>query len=1036
MVPVATFSRSLPLLFRFCKYCSQHWHHRPAPRYLCNGLARFSSSESTPSSGTHRVTQRTCSHEEVKPARTVQSANEIRQTFIEYFRDQHGHTVVPSASVIPQQDRTLLFTNAGMNQFKDIFQGTNHPHAEGANHQRVVNSQKCIRAGGKHNDLDDVGRDVHHHTFFEMLGNWSFGDYFKREACCMAWDLLTRVYGIPKDQLYVTYFKGDLLLNLQADTECRDIWIELGVPPERVLPSGMADNFWEMGGIGPCGPCSEIHYDRHGNRDASKLVNDPCSDVLEVWNLVFMEYNRQTDGSLKLLPQQHVDAGMGLERLVAILQGVESNYETDLFLPLLKAIENGSGSRPYSGLTGALDSDYIDTAYRVVADHARMLTVAIADGGQPDYFKRGYVLKRVVRRAVRYATEKLHAPPGLLASLVPVVIDSLGSMYPELRQDPQHIMDIISAEEHQFLKTLKKGQKFLSKSLSKLPAGSKLSGDVAWKMYDGYGFPLDLTTLVAEEHGIQIDMEGYEGARLKAYEVTSQGGMKNLGQLPRIRLDAIDLSILQRKKVKFTNDSPKYDYSYTDSGKYVFPPLPARVLALKTDKGFASVVSSGEECGIVLDCTNFYAEQGGQEWDEGHLNSVKNEEVVFQVENVQLYAGYVLHVGTAVETVKPGDNLMLFLNKVRRQKIMRNHTATHILNFALREVLGDLEQRGSLVAQDRLRFDFTAKAALDHSQLQQVTQIVNDIITKKHPVYRGLVPLATIKTTEGVRAVFEEAYTDPVTVVSVAVPIPEVLEGAAAKHYPVELCGGNHVCNTGHIKKLLVTAQRQVSAGVRRLTAITGNDALSADYVANTLQQRVTELDSQLKSLLCSDTIAEITNVKQSLDLLATTLDTTWIEARRKETINQQIHAMREKVKQTEKMAERSKVKQIVGSLYSDYQESSSDANVPPYLVRNVTNEINSKLLLEIAKELAKMLPDTPLMLISGCKDDVAAICMVPKTKGRLSANAWMGPVMSVLQGKGGGSMTFARSQGKGRQKVRECLSVAEEYARFAICTE
>ncbi|XP_022112025.1 alanine--tRNA ligase, cytoplasmic-like isoform X2 [Acanthaster planci] len=1023
MVPIVTFSRTLPPLLQFCRYHSRHGHCSLALRHL-------SSDSST--SETHPISPHVALGG--KPAGTVLSSSEIRRTFIEYFRDQHGHTFIPSASVIPQRDPTLLFTNAGMNQFKDIFQGTISPHAEGANYRRVVNSQKCIRAGGKHNDLDEVGKDVHHHTFFEMLGNWSFGDYFKREACSMAWDLLTRVYGIPEDQLYVTYFKGDASLNLEADTECRDIWLELGVPPERVLPFGIADNFWEMGGSGPCGPCSEIHYDRHGNRDASHLVNDLHSDVLEVWNLVFMEHNRQADGSLKRLSQQHVDAGMGLERLVAILQGVSSNYETDLFLPLIKAIESGSGSRPYSGLTGAADPDYIDTAYRAVADHARMLTIAIADGGQPDYFKRGYVLKRVIRRAVRYATEKLKGPPGLLASLVPTVVDSLGTMYPELRQDPQHIVDIINTEESQFLKTLRKGQKFLSKKISKLPQGSKLTGEIAWKMYDGYGFPLDLTTMVAEEHGVKVDMEGYEAARLKALEITSQGGIKNLGQLPRIRLDATDLSMLQKKKVKFTDDSPKYHFTYTDSGKYVFPPVSARVLALKTDRGFASMVGSGEDCGIILDCTNFYAEQGGQEWDEGHLNSVKNEEVVFQVENVQLYSGYVLHVGTAVETIKPGDNLMLFLNKVRRQKIMRNHTATHILNFALREVLGETEQRGSLVAPDRLRFDFIAMGALDPTQLQRVTQIANDIVAQKYPVYRGQVPLATVKATEGVRAMFEEAYGDHVTVVSVAVPVPEVFKGSGAMQYPVELCGGIHVCNTGHIKRLLITAQRQVSAGVRRLTAITGNDAQSADYVANTLQQRLAEVDNQLTLSLRSDTLAKVSNIKQSLDSLSATLVTSRLEIWRKETISQQIQAMREKIKTAEKMAEMSKIKQIIQSLYTDCLESTSDALVPPFVVRHVSSEINSKILLKIAKGLAKMLPDTPLMLISGCKDDVAAICMIPRGSSghRLTASAWMDPVMELLQGKGGGSATFARSQGKGRHKVRECLSVAEEYARCA----
>lgn len=352
--------------------------------------------------------------------------------FLDYFIKKRDHQYVHSSSTIPLDDPTLLFANAGMCQFKPVFVGTIDPNSDMAKLKRAVNSQKCIRAGGKHNDLDDVGKDVYHHTFFEMLGNWSFGDYFKREICTWSWELLTKVYGIPTERLYVTYFGGDNESGLEPDLEARDIWLELGVGETRILPGDMKDNFWEMGDQGPCGPCSEIHYDRIGNRDAAHLVNMDDPDVLEIWNLVFMQFNRESDRSLRPLPNKHIDCGMGFERLVSVIQNKRSNYDTDLFGPLFAAISNGTGVRPYSGLVGEDDSEGIDMAYRVLADHARTLTIALSDGGRPDNVGRGYVLRRILRRAVRYASEKLHAKPGFFASLVTTVVELLGDTFPEV----------------------------------------------------------------------------------------------------------------------------------------------------------------------------------------------------------------------------------------------------------------------------------------------------------------------------------------------------------------------------------------------------------------------------------------------------------------------------------------------------------------------------------------------------------------------------------------------------------------------------
>lgn len=445
------------------------------------------------------------------------NSNQVRQKFIDFFTAKE-HKFVPSSSVIPKDDPTLLFVNAGMNQFKPIFLGTVSEESDLANYKRVVNSQKCIRAGGKHNDLDDVGKDVYHHTFFEMLGNWSFGDFFKREICRWAYELITQEYQLNPDQIYVTYFGGDAASGLDPDEECKNIWInEVGIAPERVLPGSMKDNFWEMGETGPCGPCSEIHYDRIGSRNAAHLVNQDDPDVLEVWNLVFTQFERQPDKTFKVLPKKHIDTGMGLERMVSIVQKKSSNYDTDLFMPIFEAIESATGSPPYSGKVGKDDVDGIDTAYRVVADHARTLTVALSDGGKPENIGRGYVLRRILRRAVRFGTEKLNAKPGMFASLVPVVASILGGFFPEIDKDHEAVMKIINDEEALFLKTLNRGRKLLEKTIAKLGGDANVfPGDVAWKLYDTYGFPVDLTNIMTEEKGLSVDMEEYEAARLKA----------------------------------------------------------------------------------------------------------------------------------------------------------------------------------------------------------------------------------------------------------------------------------------------------------------------------------------------------------------------------------------------------------------------------------------------------------------------------------------------------------------------------------------
>ncbi|KAJ4427938.1 hypothetical protein ANN_23948 [Periplaneta americana] len=695
---------------------------------------------------------------------------------------------------------TLYFGKA----FKPIFLGTVDPNSDMAKWVRVVNTQKCIRAGGKHNDLDDVGKDVYHHTFFEMLGNWSFGDYFKGKGQLIV-DVLNKLRDISRkltffvsqfreDRLYVTYFGGDSAANLAPDEECKQIWINLGIPPSHVLPGSMKDNFWEMGETGPCGPCSELHFDRIGGRDAAHLVNQDDPDVLEIWNLVFIQFNRESDGSLRSLPKKHIDCGLGLERLVSVIQQKRSNYDTDLFMPLFDAIQKGTGAPPYKGRVGDEDVDGIDMAYRVLADHARTLTISLSDGGRPDNTGRGYVLRRILRRGVRYATEKLNAKPGFFASLVNTVVAILGDTFPEVKKDPLSVMDIINEEEAQFLKTLSRGRNLLNRTILKLGDSKTVPGDVAWRLYDTYGFPVDLTQLMSEEKGLVVDMKAYEEAKKHA-QILSQAK----GDLydDQINIDIHAIADLQNQGVPRTNDMPKYNYhakSEDKDAEYEFEPCTAKVIALRHSKKFVDYVNSGQECGVLLDKTCFYAEQGGQIYDEGFLVKIGDESVEFSVKNVQVRGGYVLHIGTIEGTLRKGDEVYLHLDEARRRLVMNNHTGTHVLNYALRSVLGtDADQRGSLVAPDRLRFDFTNKGAMSVQQVKATEVQSNAVINKNEPVYAKESKLALAKTIQGLRAVFDETYPDPVRVVSIGVPV-EKLEndpyGSLGNNTSVEFCGG------------------------------------------------------------------------------------------------------------------------------------------------------------------------------------------------------------------------------------------------------
>lgn len=965
---------------------------------------------------------------------TSLTAKEIRKAFINFFIQEKCHEYVHSSSTIPLDDPTLLFANAGMNQFKPIFLGTVDPSSDMAKWVRTVNTQKCIRAGGKHNDLDDVGKDVYHHTFFEMLGNWSFGDYFKKEICAWAWELLTHIFKLPADRLYVTYFGGDKVTGLEPDEECKEIWISLGLPPSHVLPGSMKDNFWEMGETGPCGPCSELHFDRIGGRNAAHLVNQDDPDVLEIWNLVFIQFNRESDGSLKVLPKKHIDCGMGLERLVSVIQGKRSNYDTDLFMPLFVAIQKGTGAPPYRGLVGEDDVDGIDMAYRVLADHARTLTIALSDGGHPDNTGRGYVLRRILRRAVRYATEKLNAKPGFFATLVNTVVEILGDTFPEVKKDPQNIVDLINEEETQFLKTLTRGRNLLNRTIMKLGNSKTLPGDVAWRLYDTYGFPVDLTQLMSEEKGLLVDMNAYEEAKKQA-QIVSQGRGGWFDD--QLNLDIHAITELQEQSVPRTDDLPKYNYHATSEDKdadYVFEACTAKVIRLRHSKKFVDHVTSGQECGVLLDKTSFYAEQGGQIYDEGFLVKVGDESVEFSVKNVQIRGGYILHIGTVEGTLYEGDEVALHLDTSRRRLVMNNHTGTHVLNFALRSVLeSEADQKGSLVAPDRLRFDFTNKGAMSVDQVKATEVQCNAVIAQNKPVYAKESSLAVAKAVQGLRAVFEETYPDPVRVVSIGIPVEELEAdpyGPAGNTTSVEFCGGTHLHRAGHIGGFVIASEEAIAKGIRRIVALTGPEASKALKKTELLENKLNELISLLKSDHDETVNKEL--VKKVVEFTDDVSHAT-IPYWKKEEMRSNLKCLK---KQLDDKVRASKAA-VSANVIEEVKALLTANPKAPVIVQELRAYSNTKALDGALKQVKALSPEASAMFFSVDSETNKIVCLsaVPKnavSKG-LKANEWVQQVTGLMQGKGGGKAESAQASGSNVSCLEEALSIATQFANIKL---
>ncbi|KAL3280531.1 hypothetical protein HHI36_003763 [Cryptolaemus montrouzieri] len=963
---------------------------------------------------------------------TSMSAADVRNAYIDFFKEKN-HEYVHSSSTIPLDDPTLLFTNAGMNQFKPIFLGIVDPNSDLSKVTRAVNSQKCIRAGGKHNDLDDVGKDVYHHTFFEMMGNWSFGDYFKREICAWAWELLTERLKIPADRLYVTYFGGDEKSGLEPDNECKEIWLNLGLAASHVIPGSMKDNFWEMGETGPCGPCSELHFDRIGGRDVPELVNQDDPDVLEIWNLVFIQFNREVDGSLKLLPKKHIDCGLGLERLVSVIQNKRSNYDTDLFQPLFKAIEKGTGAPAYQGRVGNEDQDGIDMAYRVLADHARTITIALSDGGYPDNTGRGYVLRRILRRAVRYATEKLNAKPGFFATLVHTVVEILGDIFPELKKDPQSVIDVINEEEEQFLKTLSRGRSLLHRTIQKMGDSKTLPGDVAWRLYDTYGFPVDLTQLMAEEKGLAVDMNTYEDSKKQA-QLISQG--KSAGLEDTINLDVHSITELQNKGVPPTDDSYKYQYEADQSvsSDYKFISCEATVIGLRFNKRFVDEVTTGQECGVLLDKTNFYAEQGGQIYDTGFMVKVGDESVEFSVKNVQVRGGYIVHIGSIEGTLKNGDKVSLHIDSSRRRLIMNNHTGTHVLNYALRKVLGaEADQRGSLVAPDRLRFDFTNKGAMTPEQVKNAEEHSKNLISRNDEVFAKETDLGIAKTIRGLRAVFEETYPDPVRVVSIGIPVDDLEKdpfSPKGDDTSIEFCGGTHLRYSGHIGDFVIASEEAIAKGIRRIVALTGPEASKALKKNELLENR----SNEIKTLIAED--KEGTNskqhVKQIVELTEEVSHAT-IPYWKKEEIRNTLKILKKSLDDKDraiKVAVANKVVEEVKQFLNDNKDL-------PVIVQELKAFNNTKALDSALKQVRTLSPKTSALFVTVDEDSKKMFCLssVPKDaieKG-LKANEWVQVVASKLGGKGGGKPDSAQASGNNSVCVNEILDLAKSFAKSKL---
>ncbi|WP_428937333.1 alanine--tRNA ligase [Fontivita pretiosa] len=940
------------------------------------------------------------------------TSNEIRRQFIDFFVTRHGHTFVPSSPVVPHDDPTLLFTNAGMNQFKPIFLGI-----EKRDYVRAVNSQKCIRAGGKHNDLDDVGRSRRHHTFFEMLGNWSFGDYFKAEAIEWAWELLTKVWKLDPTRLHVTCFEGDEANGVPRDVEAARLWKQIaGLPDDHIHFFGK-DNFWEMGETGPCGPCSEIHIDRTPDKSGGQRINGDDPRVMEIWNLVFIQYNRNPDRSLTPLPAKHVDTGMGFERICHVLQGKQDNYAIDLFDPFWDALTAMTGIKytgqfpptnaPNPELEAANEQLRHDIAFRVIADHARCLTFALTDGAVPGNEGRGYVLRRILRRAVRFGRQQLGLRDPFLHRMVDVVVQAMGEAFPELKRDPARVAQIIRDEEISFGRTLDRGLALFEEAARAAAARgtSQISAADAFKLHDTYGFPIDLTEIMAAERGMTVDKAGYEKLMEEARNRARAAGQE--GQTGIYELTPAALAELAREGIAPTDDSAKYQ---TD-------PIRARVVAIWNGSNLdpSADPSADQEVAVILDRTNFYAEMGGQVGDSGVLASAG---ACFDVETTRMVGGYVLHVGRVRSgCIRVGDEVTATVSPARFPT-MQNHTGTHLANWALREVLGDgVEQKGSLVDPLKLRFDFSYGKSLDDEQVAQVEALVNQCIARKMPVYAQVVPQEQALKINGLRAVFGEKYPPMVRVVSIGVTVEELLKDPLNprwRQYSIEFCGGTHLRNTAEVEEFVITAEESVSKGVRRIVALTGAAARAAAQRRQELEAAIANARSLPESQLAREL--------QALQKQLGADDVPLLARRRGQAAIAELQA---RYRAWEKAQQKAAASIDIGATAAELVAAG------PIMVAAIEGASDEQLR-GVIDSIRKRTASFAALLASSDGQRVSFVAAVSDdliAKG-LKAGDWVREAAKVAGGGGGGRPQMAQAGGKDPSRLPESLQAAREFAR------
>jgi alanyl-tRNA synthetase len=895
---------------------------------------------------------------------------EIRQSFLD-FMESKGHTIVPSMSLVPGGDQTLLFTNSGMVQFKDVFLGTGN-----RSYTRAADSQKCMRVAGKHNDLDDVGRDDTHHTFFEMLGNWSFGDYYKEEAIAWAWELLTGVWGFPKEAIWATCFE-DEFGQIPRDDEAADIWRKMpGFIPEQLLFFGRDENFWEMADTGPCGPDSEIFLDRgpeycdmSDDPEHECRVNGPCQRYLELWNLVFIQYNRTGPDDLSPLPAKHVDTGMGFERLVSVIQDVDSNYRTDLFTPLLRTIMDLTGHDEQQ-------KEQNLTPYRVIADHARASAFLIADGVVPGNVGRNYVCRMIIRRASRFGS-MIGLDEPFLAKVAQTVIDEYGDHYTELRRNQTAIMQTLTQEEQRFHHTIDAGLDVLNEIIETTSKGGIISGKDGFDLYATYGLPIEITRDVAREKGLGVDETGFDAA-MEAHRIASSSD----GETDELTQEDTQLyrEVFDRLKSSGAIDDDGVEYNPYDSFS-----LPAAVRAIISRGQEIDQAQPGDQLALILDKTPFYVEAGGQVSDTGTIQSDNGNAWKVRVEDTQQPVdGLIVHFGEVLEgTPKVGDDAELILNQERRLDIMRNHTATHLLHEALRRTLGEhVRQAGSLVAPDRLRFDFTHPEALSDEELGQVEQWVNQEILSNHDLIIKYKPREEA-IEEGAMALFGETYGDIVRTIQIGTD----------ERISFELCGGTHVPNTGVIGLFIVVSEGSVASGIRRIEALTGRGAL------NYVQDRLNLLRSVAEEL-----DVDVNSVQQRVMRLLNAVS---------ELQAQVSHAMKESAVST-----------------FDQLEPQVIENIP--VLTGIIEAANAETLRELADRFRANNPTSAVVLASDLDGKpliVAALSDNLVTRG-LHAGELVKSVAKIVGGGGGGKASLAQAGGKHPEKLSEALALVPDWIR------